>query len=66
VRFVLDAVLIEERARYRLEQSCERCVLFDPEGEGSCVHGYPSERFREATLREPGREIYFCNEFSLV
>lgn len=63
--FELDATLSAERERYRLKLCCEDCAFFDARGEGSCVHGYPSDRHRESAMRA-GESIFFCKEFSLA
>ncbi len=63
--FRLDATLKDEGERYRLKLCCEDCALFDPRGAGSCVHGYPTERHREAALKD-GEPVFFCKEFSLA
>ncbi len=63
--FRLDAAFRAECERYALRFCCEDCVYFDPRGEGSCAHGFPTERHRAQLEKEDGAELHFCKEFGL-
>ncbi len=63
---ILDARrFLEDRRRFALAHTCERCVYHDRDRD-ACAHGYPDATHREETFTE-GRagEGMFCKEFEL-
>lgn len=59
-----DARFREQRERYRLQFTCERCALFDDERE-SCAHGYPTTQHRDAFYADESAPLVFCKHFEL-
>lgn len=56
---------LDDRERYALAHTCERCAWHDRDRD-ACAHGYPDARHREATFEGPdAREGTFCKEFEL-
>lgn len=65
VRIVDPESFLEERARYQLAHTCERCVYRD-EDKGACAHGYPDGTHREAAFAPGEAGGMFCKEFELA
>lgn len=55
---------LEERARYGLAHTCERCTYRDRDRE-ACAHGYPDGMHRDAAFVDGGGAGTFCKEFEL-
>lgn len=55
---------LDERARYGLAHTCERCVYRDRDRD-ACAHGYPDASHREAAFVTGDGGGMFCKEFEL-
>jgi hypothetical protein len=60
-----DEQFRREREQYALRFNCEDCAMFEP-ANGSCAHGYPTERHRKARYEDPDANVLFCKEFDLA
>lgn len=63
MRIPQDERFRDEAARYDLKWNCEDCALAD--GEGGCVHGFPTARHLAARYEDPTADVLFCKEFLL-
>jgi len=59
-----DAKFLEQRERFRLQFTCERCALFD-EAKQLCAHGFPTEPHRDARYADDHAPLVFCKHFEL-
>jgi hypothetical protein len=59
-----DATFLEQRERFRLRFTCERCALFD-EATQRCAHGFPTEPHRDARYEDDRAPLVFCKHFEL-
>lgn len=54
----------EQRRRYRLQFTCERCALFDDQTE-KCAHGYPTSEHRDAHYENENAPLVFCKHYEM-
>lgn len=61
------AQFLDERRRFALAHTCERCVYHDHDRD-RCAHGYPDATHREAVYERPEDASggMFCKEFELA
>lgn len=65
MKIVDPARFLDERAKFALAHTCERCVYHDRD-KGACAHGYPDATHREAPYASgDARDGMFCKEFEL-
>ncbi|MET0387173.1 MAG: hypothetical protein ABW321_14490 [Polyangiales bacterium] len=60
-----DRLFREQRERYRLQFTCERCAQFDDVGE-KCAHGYPTTQHRDAYYADESAPLVFCKHFEIA
>jgi len=65
VKIPQDERFREQRRRYRLQFTCERCALFDERAE-TCAHGYPTREHRDAHYEDDNALLVFCKHFEMA
>lgn len=59
-----DALFRKQRKEFRLQFTCESCVLFDDDKQ-ACAHGFPTAQHRDAHYEDEQAPLVFCKHFEL-